>query len=66
VAGVESTIERCGKRAGQQHLPPGLLLLSVNCEHVEDLWHLLLAAIDAASPPGIQPSAGCSAVSPSQ
>ncbi len=35
------------KLPGQQHLPPGLLRLSVGCEHVDDLWDDLLAAIPA-------------------
>jgi len=35
---VESTIERRAAVPGQQHLPPGLLRLSVGVEHVEDLW----------------------------
>jgi cystathionine gamma-synthase len=35
---VESTIERRAAVPGQQHLPPGLLRLSVGIEHVEDLW----------------------------
>lgn len=35
---VESTIERRAAVPGQEHLPPGLLRLSVGIEHVEDLW----------------------------
>jgi cystathionine gamma-synthase len=35
---VESTIERRQGLAGQQHLPPSLLRLSVGIENVEDLW----------------------------
>lgn len=35
---VESTVERRAAVAGQQHLPPGLLRLSVGIEDVEDLW----------------------------
>jgi cystathionine gamma-synthase len=35
---VESTIERRAAVPGQTHLPPGLLRLSVGCEHPEDLW----------------------------
>jgi cystathionine gamma-synthase len=38
LGGVESTIERRAAVPGQTHLPPGLLRLSVGCEHVEDLW----------------------------
>ena len=35
---VESTIERRASAAGQEHLPPTLLRLSVGIEAVEDLW----------------------------
>lgn len=37
LGGVESTIERRAALPGQTHLPPGLLRLSVGCEHVDDL-----------------------------
>ena len=36
---VESTIERRAKINGQEHLPAGLLRLSVGIEHLEDLWN---------------------------
>ena len=32
----------------EEHVPPGLLRVSVGCEHVEDLWADLAAALDAA------------------
>jgi cystathionine gamma-synthase len=35
---VESTIERRAGVPGQEHLPPGLLRLSVGIEAVDDLW----------------------------
>lgn len=47
LGGVESTIERRAKLPGQEHVPPGLLRLSVGCEHVEDLWDDLTTAITA-------------------
>jgi cystathionine gamma-synthase len=47
LGGVESTIERRGKLPGQEHLPPGLLRLSVGCEHLDDLWDDLTAALSA-------------------
>jgi cystathionine gamma-synthase len=47
LGGVESTIERRAKLPGQEHLPPGLLRLSVGCEHVEDLWDDLSQALPA-------------------
>jgi hypothetical protein len=43
-------IERRAKLRGQEHVPPGLLRLSVGCEHVEDLWDDLNAALTAAMP----------------
>jgi len=46
LGGVESTIERRGAVPGQEHLPPGLLRLSVGCEHVEDLWADLARALE--------------------
>ena len=49
LGGVESTIERRAKLPGQEHVPPGLLRLSVGCEHVEDLWDDLAAALPARS-----------------
>ena len=45
LGGVESTIERRAKLPGQEHVPPGLLRLSVGCEHVDDLWDDLAAAL---------------------
>lgn len=47
LGGVESTIERRAKLPGQEHVPPGLLRLSVGCEHLEDLWEDLAAALPA-------------------
>jgi cystathionine gamma-synthase len=47
VGGVESTIERRAKLPGQDHVPAGLLRISVGCEHVEDLWADLATALDA-------------------
>jgi cystathionine gamma-synthase len=48
LGGVESTMERRAKLAGQEHVPPGLLRLSVGIEHVEDLWVDLDQALSAA------------------
>ncbi len=44
---VESTIERRAAIPGQEHLPPGLLRLSVGIESVEDLWTDLDRALAA-------------------
>lgn len=38
LGGVESTIERRARLAGQESVPETLVRLSVGCEHVEDLW----------------------------
>ena len=45
LGGVESTIERRAAVAGENHLPPGLLRLSVGCEHPDDLWRDLQQAL---------------------
>ena len=45
LGGVESTIERRAAVPGQTHLPPGLLRLSVGCEHPGDLWRELQQAL---------------------
>ena len=47
LGGVESTMERRAKLAGQEDVPPGLLRLSVGIEHVEDLWNDLDGALTA-------------------
>lgn len=55
LGGVETSMERRGGLAGQEHLPPSLLRLSVGCEDVEDLWRDLEAAMAATAtvaPPG--------------
>jgi cystathionine gamma-synthase len=46
---VESTIERRAAVPGQEHLPPGLLRLSVGIEHVDDLWADLEQALQPAA-----------------
>jgi cystathionine gamma-synthase len=38
LGGVETTIERRQKIPGEEHVPAGLLRLSVGCEDPEDLW----------------------------
>ncbi|MEO3797417.1 PLP-dependent transferase [Nonomuraea sp. B10E15] len=54
LGGVESTIERRAKLPGQEHVPSGLLRLSVGCEHVEDLWDDLDQALVSAAEAGRQ------------
>ena len=51
LGGVETTIERRSKLPGQEHIPPGLLRLSVGCEHIDDLWNDLNTALEQASRP---------------
>ena len=48
LGGVETTIERRARWAGDAHVAPGLLRLSVGLEHPEDLWADLSAALDRA------------------
>ncbi|MEX5717288.1 trans-sulfuration enzyme family protein [Geodermatophilus maliterrae] len=49
LGGVESTIERRAKLPGQEHVQAGLVRLGVGCEHVEDLWADLVAALDTGA-----------------
>jgi cystathionine gamma-synthase len=46
---VESTMERRAAVAGQEHLPPSLLRLSVGIEDVDDLWYDLDTAMREAA-----------------
>ena len=46
---VESSMERRAAVAGQEHLPPSLLRLSVGIEDAEDLWRDLDQALQAVS-----------------
>ncbi len=48
LGGVETTIERRQKYAGDAHVPPGLIRMSVGIEDVDDLWHDLTMAMEAA------------------
>lgn len=57
LGGVESTIERRNKLPGQEHVPPGLLRLSVGCEHIDDLWGDLAAALSRATDAATAPPA---------
>ena len=49
LGGVETLIERRARYPAESHLPPGLLRLSVGCEHVEDLWADLEQALARGS-----------------
>lgn len=48
LGGVETTIERREKYAGDAHVDPGLLRMSVGIEDIEDLWSDLSYALAAA------------------
>jgi len=45
LGGVETSMERRNAHPGQEHIPAGLIRLSVGCENVEDLWRDLDAAL---------------------
>lgn len=45
LGGVETTMERRQKYAGDAHVLPGLIRMSVGIEHVDDLWADLSAAL---------------------
>ena len=45
LGGVETSVERRSAHPGQEHIPPGLIRLSVGCEDIEDLWKDLAAAL---------------------
>ncbi len=46
LGGVETLVERRGRWAGEQGLPPGLIRMSVGLEAVDDLWDDLDRALD--------------------
>jgi cystathionine gamma-synthase len=47
LGGVETSMERRSAHPGQEHIPPGLIRLSVGCEHFDDLWRDLDEALRA-------------------
>lgn len=47
LGGIESTWERRALIPGQESMPPTLIRFSVGCEHVDDLWADISAALDA-------------------
>jgi cystathionine gamma-synthase len=49
LGGVETSIERRQKYAGEAYLPPGLIRMSVGCENAGDLWNDLSAALDSVA-----------------
>ena len=47
LGGVETTLERRQKYAGDAHVAPGLIRMSVGIEHVDDVWADLSSALAA-------------------
>jgi cystathionine gamma-synthase len=47
LGGIETLIERRAKLRGEELVPAPLLRVSVGCEHVDDLWDDLVAALEA-------------------
>ena len=45
LGGVETLIENRAAQEGEEHLPEGLLRVSVGCEHPDDLWRDLDQAL---------------------
>jgi cystathionine gamma-synthase len=50
LGGVETTLERRAVQPGEEAIPPGLIRVSVGCEHIEDLWADLDAALAGGGP----------------
>lgn len=48
LGGVETTMERRNAHPGQEHIPPGLIRMSVGCEEAGDVWADLDQALTAA------------------
>ena len=58
LGGVETTMERRQKYAGDSHVDPGLIRMSVGIEDVDDLWDDLERALDVTNAgPGGEPLA---------
>ncbi len=49
LGGVESTMERRAVIVGQEHIPPGLVRLSVGIEDADDLWNDLVDGLTDAT-----------------
>jgi cystathionine gamma-synthase len=45
LGGVETSMERRNAHPGQEHIPPGLIRMSVGCENLEDIWTDLEGAL---------------------
>jgi cystathionine gamma-synthase len=49
LGGVETCMERRSAHPGQEHIPAGLIRMSVGVEAVEDVWADLEAALGSAA-----------------
>jgi cystathionine gamma-synthase len=59
LGGVETSVERRSGKPGGEHLPAGLVRMSVGIEAVDDLWADLQSALDGLDIPGAyQPAPG--------
>ncbi len=47
LGGIDTSMERRSAHPGQEHIPAGLIRLSVGCEALEDIWRDLDAALTA-------------------
>lgn len=47
LGGIETSMERRSAHPGQEHIPSGLIRLSVGCEDLDDVWGDLDAALSA-------------------
>ncbi len=48
LGGVETSLERRQKYAGDAHVAPGLIRMSVGIEHIDDIWSDLAQALPAS------------------
>jgi cystathionine gamma-synthase len=58
LGGIETTMERRRRHPDEDLTPDGLIRLSVGCEHVDDLWTDLAAALDGATTPSSSEAVG--------
>jgi cystathionine gamma-synthase len=49
LGGVETTLERRARWPGEELISPGLVRVSVGCEHIDDIWDDLAAALRAST-----------------
>jgi cystathionine gamma-synthase len=64
LGGIESSMERRRRHPDEDLTPDGLIRLSVGCEHPDDLWADLSAALEAATGEPTTPKSDDDAASP--